>query len=163
MGERQPVLVLFSKQKSHNPECGYSLADDGRECGSLHAQTQSKNKNRVKNQVQHSSDDSRPHGGSRESQGTDKSVHSSDDHGEQHTEEVNPQVALRVDDGVVAGSEEVEYRYPEQIAESENHNGREQNQGKHIAKDGLRIFLIPCAARDGKQRSAAGAEEVGES
>lgn len=159
---RQSDHCLLPGEEMEDPHSGDELGDDGGQRGSPDAHAEHKDKKRVKDQVQHSSDGHGEHSCDSEPLGVDKVVHAKAYHHKESAAQVDGKIGIRIGVSHIAGAKKIHQRTTENIAQDSQYQAAYKKHGKGVCHDLFCLFRLAAAPCNGKKRSAACAEQVGE-
>ena len=157
-----PQRRFFRRQKAYHPNAGQGLRED---CGNRrapHAHIKAENQNGVQHDVGYRADQYGKHGGAGLALTADKHIQAQRQLHEDRAAQINAQVLIGVDDGVVAGAEHIQQRCFIDLKYDRQRYGKDEEQDRAVGQDSLRLLIVPPAHLDGRERRPARSGEGAE-
>ena len=148
-------MGLFSCQKAEDPACRYCLRKNGSCCCSLYAPVQEKNKYRIQNNIEHSTDDDGKHSNSGKALAIDKSIHSNGNHNKDTSQQINTDVLICIGKGHITGSKRIQKRSFHQKSQEYQYNSCCNQKGKRISHNMFCFFIFLSASCNGTKRRSS--------
>ena len=126
-----------------------------------HAHIQQKNKNRIQNNISHSTQPRRQHADATKTLSVNKAVHAQTDHDKQRTAQVDGRIISGIHICNITGTEQIQQRLQASQTRRHQHGTRQQQHSKGRSHDPSSFFFVSCTSRDGEKRRAAHAKQVG--
>ncbi len=145
-----------------DPHRAHSLTEHGGNGSAPHAQTQTKDQDGVENNVDDRTDDGGEHAGLGKALGGDEGIHAQHQQHEHRAENVDAAVAQRIRQGGVTGTKEPQQGGCSGVEHHGQHHREEQQHGKAVGDDLLRLLLVALSQRNGGAGCAARAHQHGE-
>ena len=158
---RQPQDRPPAAQEEQYPGGAGGLGQHRRQGGALHAHAAGIDEHRVQDDVQHRPDDHGHHADAGEALGVDERVHAQADEHRDGADHIDPEIAQRGGQGRIVAAQQAQHCGGGKVHADGQDRAHEQEHGKGSAHDPLRFVVPVFAPGDGRQRGAAGAEQVG--
>ena len=145
-----------------DPHRTHGLTEHGGNGSALHAQPQTKDQDGVENNVDDRTDDGGKHTGLGKALRGDEGVHAQHQQHEHRAQNVDAAVTQRIGQGGVTGTEEPQQGGCSGVEHHGQHHREEQQHGKAVGDDLLRLLLVALPQRNGGAGRAARAHQHGE-
>ena len=119
-------------------------------------------KDRIQNNIGHSSQQHGHHADAAKSLGIDKAVHSQSRHDKQASQQIDGHILIRIGICIVAGAEQVEHGPLQSNAQHRQTDAEDHHHSKGVSHDLLRLVHVSPAPLNGTEGSPAHSKQVGE-
>ena len=150
----------FSSQEFQHPHCRTKLRQNRGKRGSAYSHAESKDKQRIQENIHHSSDEYGEHSHISKALAVDKRIHPQRNHHKNSSKKINADIISGVGKCCIACAKRIQNWFIKHHYNCHQHNSCKNQHGKRVSHEFLCLFFISPSTFHGTKRSTAISKKI---